>query len=69
MCEMKFYNEDFTVSGEYHKKIVSRLNKIHEEVPKKYAVHSTLITTYGLSYNEYSGAFQQVITLDDLFTE
>lgn len=67
MCEMKFYNEDFAVSGEYYKKISSRMNKIQEEVPKKIAVHSTLITTYGLSYNEYSGAFQQVITLDDLF--
>ena len=67
MCEMKFYNEDFAVSGEYYKKLSSRMNRIQEEVPKKNAVHSTLITTYGLSYNEYSGAFQQVITLDDLF--
>lgn len=68
MCEMKFYNEDFAVSGEYYKKIASRVNKIHEELPKKYAVHSTLITTYGLAYNEYSGAFQQVITLENLFS-
>lgn len=69
MCEMKFYNEDFIVNGEYNRKISSRMNKIHEEVPKRFAVHSTLITTYGLSYNEYSGAFQQVITLEDLFAE
>lgn len=69
MCEMKFYNEDFIVNGEYNRKISSRMNKIHEDVPKRFAVHSTLITTYGLSYNEYSGAFQQVITLEDLFAE
>ena len=68
MCEIKFYNEDFVTSREYYKKIASRVNKIHEELPKKYAVHSTLITTYGLVYNEYSGAFQQVITLEDLFS-
>ena len=68
MCEMKFYNEDFTVNGEYYKKIASRANKLHEELPKKYTVHSTLITTYGLAYNEYSGAFQQVITLEELFS-
>ena len=68
MCEMKFYNEDFAVSGDYYKKIASRANKLHEELPKKYIVHSTLITTYGLSYNEYSGAFQQVITLEDFFS-
>jgi hypothetical protein len=68
MCEIKFYNEDFVTSREYYKKIASRVNKIHEELPKKYAVHSTLITTYGLVYNEYSGAFQQVITLENLFS-
>ena len=32
MCEMKFYNEDFTVNGEYYKKIASKANKFHEEV-------------------------------------
>lgn len=64
---MKFYNTDFTVNGEYYKKIASRTNKLHEDLPKKYAIHSTLITTYGLAYNEYSGAFQQVITLEELF--
>lgn len=36
MCEMKFYNEDFTVNGEYYKKIASRANKLHEELPKIY---------------------------------
>ena len=35
---------------------------------RKYAVHSTFITTYGLAYNEYCGAFQQVITLENLFS-
>jgi hypothetical protein len=34
----------------------------------KYTVHSTLITAYGLAYNEYSGAFQQVIILEELFS-
>lgn len=31
------------------------------------AIHSTLITTYGLKYNEYSGAFVNVIDMDALF--
>ena len=29
----------------------------------------TLITTFGLTHNEYSGAFTNVIVLDDLFKE
>lgn len=38
-------------------------------IPKRKSIHSTLITTYGLTQNEYSGDFQQVITLDALFVE
>jgi hypothetical protein len=33
----------------------------------KYAIHSTLITTYGVEKNAYSGELQAVITADDLF--
>ena len=31
------------------------------------AIHSTLITTFGLAQNEYSGVFLKTIVLDDLF--
>ncbi len=33
----------------------------------KISVYSTLITTFGLKHNEYSGVFNNVITLDELF--
>jgi len=36
-------------------------------VKKRQTINSVLITTFGLTYNEYSGDFQNVITLDDLF--
>ena len=29
----------------------------------------TLITTYGLKYNMYSGRIQKVVVMDDLFRE
>ncbi len=32
-------------------------------------IRSTLIPTFGLMQNEYSGVFSNVITLDDLFAE
>ncbi len=67
MCEMKFYNEEFSVSKSYHSVLMHRQNSLAEHISKKKAIHSTLITTYGLKYNEYSGDFQQVVTLDDLF--
>lgn len=69
MCEMKFYSEEFTVRADYHKKLVHRTNVLQPHLSRKMIIHSTLVTTYGLSYNQYSGAFTSVVTLDDLFKE
>lgn len=67
MCEMKFYRDEFTVDKAYHKTLVRRQGLLERELPSHTVVHSTLVTTEGLKYNEYSGDFQQVVTLDDLF--
>lgn len=67
MCEMKFYNESFSVSKAYHAKLIHRQNLLAEQLPKRAIVHHVLVTTFGLNYNEYSGIFQHVITIDQLF--
>ena len=41
--------------------------RIREIVSPKVSIQSTLITTYGLKRNEYSNAFTNVVTLEDLF--
>lgn len=41
--------------------------KISEKTETKYAIHSTLITTYGIEDNSYSSDIQAIITADDLF--
>lgn len=69
MCEMKFYNEKFTIDKSYHGKLVHRLNLLSANIPRRKTVHSVLVTTYGLNFNEYSGDFQNVVTLDDLFSK
>lgn len=67
MCEMKYYNKEFASSKKYHDTIVKRRELLEESIPKGMVVHSTLITTYGLKYNEYSGDFDSVITMEHLF--
>lgn len=67
MCEIKITSEDFTVDKSYYRVLLSRLDRIKEMVSPKISIHSTLITTFGLKRNEYSGVFTNVITLDDLF--
>ena len=67
MCEIKFTSRDFVVDKDYYRVLLSRPERIMEMVSPKISIQSTLITTYGLKHNEYSSAFANVITLDDLF--
>ena len=67
MCEMKFYSEEFTVSKVYHKTLVHRSNLLLEHLSPKMAIHPILITTYGLTHNEYSREFINCVTFNELF--
>lgn len=67
MCEMKFYGEEFTVTKAYERKLAHRQILLSEMVSRRTVIHPVLITTYGLTYNEYSGAFVHTLTIDDMF--
>ena len=67
MCEIKYYGGEFTVNKDYYRKLLRRQEMLMEEVSPKISIRSTLITTYGLEHNEYSGIFTNVVLLDDLF--
>ena len=67
MCEIKYYNKEFASSKKYHDTIANRRELLEGSIPKGMVVHSTLVTTYGLKYNEYSGDFDNVITMEELF--
>lgn len=67
MCEIKFYGDEFVVDKSYDLTLRKRCSVLQEYIPKKSAIHSTLITTYGLKENEYKWDFVKVICMDDLF--
>lgn len=67
MCEMKYYGGEFSVNKSYYAHLLRRQEILAEEVHKRMAIHNTLITTFGLRRNEYSGVFTNVVTMDDLF--
>lgn len=62
-------SEEFSVNKDYHETLIKRQSLLSTMIPKKSVVHGTLITTYGLTYNEYSGDFINTITMDDLFKD
>ncbi len=69
MCEIKFYSSEVAVDKKMDLQIRSRSSALKKELPKNFAVMSTLITTHGLKKNEYYWSFSKVITMEDLFRE
>ena len=67
LCEIKFYSSPFTIDKQYDAVLRARVQQLIEIVPKKQTVHLTIIATFGLKTNEYSGQVQSVVTLNDLF--
>lgn len=67
MCEIKYYSGPFVLDKDYYAKILRRQAVLSAQISSKKVVHSTIITTFGVMKNEYSDAFVNMITLDDLF--
>ena len=67
LCEMKFSTKPFVIDKEYDMKLRERRETFREETKTRKALHTTLVTTYGISRNAYIGEVQSEVTLDDLF--
>ena len=67
MCEIKFYSDLFTVDGDYYRTVMRRQALLEPHLKRGMGIRNTLITTYGLVHNKYSGVFTNTVTLDDLF--
>ncbi len=67
VCEMKYSETDFLADAKFDRDFRRKISDLIKSTETKYAIHSTLITTYGISENAYSGDIQAVITAEDLF--
>ena len=67
LCEIKYYGKPFATDKSYDQELRERLQTLIDTVPRKKTVHLTLIASYGLKQNTFSGQIQSVVTLDDLF--
>jgi hypothetical protein len=69
LCEMKYSQSEFEVSKEYDADIRRKLAIFEHSTKTRSAISMVLVTTYGLQRNRYSGIFQNVITMEDLFSK
>ena len=67
VCEMKFVQGEFSIDKDYDEKLRNKIVAVTEQTGSRKNPHMTLVTTYGLKKGIYSGRFQKVVTLDDLF--
>ena len=67
LCEMKYADNEFTITKEYDKVLRNKRSVFKEETRTRKTVHTTMITTYGVKHNEYWGNIQSEVILDDLF--
>ena len=67
ICEMKFVNEEYSVSKDYYFSLMNKTNKFIEFANKRDTIQLTLVTTYGLKLGKYSNCINSIVTLDDLF--
>jgi len=68
ICECKFSLDTFSINKSYADNLRSKISVFKEVSQTKKAVHLTMITTYGVSNNQYKGMLvQNEITMDDLF--
>ena len=69
VCEMKFSASEYALTKRDDEAMRNRINDIQLSTHTSFALHPTLVTTYGLRTNKYSGSIQSVITADDLFRQ
>ena len=67
LCEMKYSRSEYAITENVDRSIRNKMHDLVLQTGTKYAIHPTLITTYGLVDNSYATNIQSVIVLDDLF--
>jgi hypothetical protein len=67
LCEMKYSNDEYVIDASYGKRLQRSAEVFRRETGTRAALHTTLVTTYGLAHNEHSANIQSVVTMEDLF--
>ena len=67
LCEMKYASSLYTITKKTDESLRRKISDLMTDTGTRYAIHTTLITPYGLTKNEYTGNVQAQILAEDLF--
>ena len=67
ICEAKFTDTPFSISGDYEKKLLNKIDVFREESKTKAALKLVMISSEGIAGTAHTENISRVLTLDDLF--
>jgi hypothetical protein len=67
LCEMKYSVAEFVIDKKYDETLRNKKAAFIRETKTRKAIHQTMVTTYGVKRNEYSGQVQSEVRMEDLF--
>ncbi len=68
LCEIKFHNDEFSIDGDCLKKLRKKESEFRSSTGIKKGICTVMVTTWGLSHNQYSQAIvTSSLTMDCLF--
>jgi hypothetical protein len=67
ICEIKFSTEKFVINADIADNLRNKAAIYKEETETKKTIYITMITTFGITKNKYSGMIQNEIIAEDLF--
>ena len=67
LCEMKYSEKEFVIDKKYDEILRNKRGSFFEETKTRKAVHTTMVTTYGVKKNEYWNSIQSEVKMNDLF--
>lgn len=69
LCEMKFSTGMYAIDKGYEQKLRERMSIFQAETQTRCSTRVTMVTTYGVLPNKYTGIVNDEVLLDDLFQE
>jgi hypothetical protein len=64
---MEYSNDEIAIDAAYERQLRRRMEVFRSETKTRFALHTTIVTTYGLVQNEHAAPVQSVVTMEDLF--
>jgi hypothetical protein len=68
LCEIKFYNQDFSIDQDYFNILRNKENQYRTATKTKKSIYTAMVTTWGVKTNQYSKAIvSNTLTMQYLF--